>query len=66
MNWKEKISQGMQLIKEGCKENTSWMNCHQCPLDDLCTILEHNNLNNRQLLQLLPSEWFGDEEEEEE
>ena len=36
MNWKEKILEGMHLIIEGCKENTEWRNCHECPFTVLC------------------------------
>ena len=34
MNWKEKILEGMKLIREGCKENISWLNCSECPFDE--------------------------------
>lgn len=36
MTWKEKISTGLNLIIEGCKENTEWHNCHECPFEILC------------------------------
>ena len=37
MDWKEKIAAGLNLIIEGCKENSMWTHCHDCPFDALCT-----------------------------
>lgn len=38
MTWEEKIQKGMALIIEGCKENSSWCDCHdKCPFDEMCT-----------------------------
>jgi len=35
-SWQEKIREGMKLIIEGCKENTEWRTCSECPFTDLC------------------------------
>jgi len=45
MDWKEKISEGMRLIIEGCKENDSWTHCHDCPFDNYCTEIYLNGLH---------------------
>ena len=45
MNWKEKIKEGMKLIKEGCLEQTEWVKCYECPFGDFCTSLEKDNWN---------------------
>ena len=34
--WQEKIREGMNLIIEGCKENTEWGACYGCPFETLC------------------------------
>lgn len=36
MDWKEKIKEGMKLIKEGCTEQTDLTMCHKCPFYDFC------------------------------
>jgi hypothetical protein len=38
-NWQQKIREGMNLIIEGCKENTEWCACHDCPFAELCDII---------------------------
>lgn len=58
MDWKEKILEGMKLIKEGCKENTSWTQCCHCPFNDWCTIFEFNNREHKEFFVPLPSDWF--------
>ena len=42
MNWKEKIEEGMLLIKKGCNEQTEWAKCHECPFKDYCDAIENN------------------------
>ena len=42
-NWMDKIKQGMKLIIEGCKENTSWCNCKLCPFDDFCISIDKDD-----------------------
>ena len=42
MNWEEKITEGMKLIKEGCINQNNWIDCPKCPFDDYCTILMQN------------------------
>ena len=37
MAWTQKISAGMALIVEGCKENPDWRQCKFCPFDVMCT-----------------------------
>lgn len=41
MNWKEKISQGMELIRQGCEDggDGAFKDCQNCPFDTFCTIL---------------------------
>lgn len=37
MDWKEKIIEGMKLIRKGCFENDDYSNCFEnCPLAELC------------------------------
>lgn len=37
MDWKEKIIEGMKLIRKGCLENDNDSNCYaECPLAELC------------------------------
>ena len=38
-NWIEKIKQGMELIKQGCSENTELSDCCKCPFDKYCNII---------------------------
>lgn len=38
-NWIEKIKEGMELIKQGCSENTTWINCSKCPFDKYCDMI---------------------------
>ena len=35
-NWIEKIKQGMELIKQGCSENSDWTACYKCPFYEYC------------------------------
>ena len=39
MTWQEKIEKGLALIIEGCKENTEWGACYDCPFAKLCDII---------------------------
>ena len=39
MEWFEKIREGMALIKQGCRENTDWTKCHDCPFTDFCDLI---------------------------
>ena len=39
MDWKEKIKEGMKLIKEGCTEQKEWRKCHDCPFTTFCDLL---------------------------
>ena len=43
MNWNEDILNGMYLIAKGCAKNTTWLNCHDCPLEELCEIIWDRN-----------------------
>lgn len=40
MNWKQKIIAGMELIKQGCKENGEWADCYHCPFAEICHALD--------------------------
>ena len=39
MDWKEMISEGMELIKKGCSLNGSSKECAKCPFDTFCTLI---------------------------
>ena len=39
VGWSEDILVGTFLIARGCSKNTSWNNCHDCPLEELCEII---------------------------
>lgn len=54
--WKDKVLQGMMLIKEGCKENATGVECYKCPFNDICTTLECKSFIT------LPSDWFEQED----
>ena len=45
-NWNEDIKNGMFLITKGCAENTTWLNCHDCPLEELCEYIWDKNRDN--------------------
>lgn len=72
--WQEKISKGIELIIEGCKENASWLDCQKCPFGDVCDcITEHSGdfiINNSEAVFFTPDVWEEykrrDEKEEEE
>lgn len=51
MDWKEKIKEGMKLIRRGCIEQTEWTKCHECPFKTFCEVLEENGYE-------VPSEEF--------
>lgn len=36
MDWKEKMRDGMKMIKDACEENHDWSNCSKCPFENLC------------------------------
>lgn len=62
-NWTDKILAGMNLIKEGCKENSSWTDCEKCPFETFCSIIEQ--ARREQMIYAfnvdLPSDWFKNE-----
>lgn len=37
MDWTDTIREGMKMIIRGCKQNTEWTKCRNCPFDELCT-----------------------------
>lgn len=41
MDWKEKITMGMELIRQGCEDggDGEFKDCPHCPFDSFCTIL---------------------------
>ena len=47
MDWKQKISDGMRLIMEGCKENDSWPACRACPFDEYCSAIYLSESTNK-------------------
>ena len=57
MNWKETIEKGMKLIEKGCKEQTEWTKCHECPFKIFCDAIEANDYD-------IPSEEFSKGEED--
>ena len=44
--WNKDIINGMKLISKGCAENTTWLNCRDCPLEELCEIIWDKNKAN--------------------
>lgn len=36
MDWKEKMTTAMALLKEACGENTGWGKCFECPFEHYC------------------------------
>ncbi len=42
MDWREKITVAMALLKEGCKENTNGENCFKCPFEEYCMCIMEN------------------------
>ena len=49
-DWKEMIKEGMKLIAQGCKKNSSWVGCDNCPFDEYCTAINVSELTP-------PDEW---------
>lgn len=49
-DWKEMIKEGMKLIAKGCKKNTIWTGCVDCPFDEYCTAITMSELTT-------PDEW---------
>ncbi len=49
-DWKEMIKEGMKLIAQGCKKNTIWTGCVDCPFDEYCTAITTSELTP-------PDEW---------
>ena len=45
MDWSNDILNGTELIAKGCAENTSWNNCHDCPLEELCEMVWDKSLS---------------------
>ncbi len=39
MEWIDKIKAGMNLMADGCRENTSSANCKDCPFIKYCDVL---------------------------
>lgn len=39
MEWQEQVQKGMDIIKEGCKRNTEWCKCEECPFDAFCSMI---------------------------
>ena len=39
MDWKQKMTEGMRLMREACNANGEWNKCHHCPFDRYCTAL---------------------------
>ena len=44
MDWKQKMIEGMRLIREACNTNDEWNQCERCPFDKYCTALMEANL----------------------
>ena len=36
MDWKEKIIEGMKLIRKGCAEQDEYFRCGECPFAKYC------------------------------
>ena len=41
MDWKEKITVGMELIKQGCQEVKEWTKCNDCPFGKFCDYITY-------------------------
>lgn len=39
MDWKQKMAEGMRLMREACTANSDWSKCKECPFDKYCTAL---------------------------
>lgn len=49
MDWKEKMRDGMKMIRDACEENGDWSNCSKCPFENLCDAIvgsEYNKEND--------------------
>ena len=44
MDWKQKMVEGMRLMREACNANGEWDKCKECPFDKYCTALMDENL----------------------
>ena len=59
MTWVDKVKAGMNLMADGCRENTSLTNCNECPFTKYCDVLYnaaytfHDSLAGKEL----PEKW---------
>jgi hypothetical protein len=53
----EKIQMGMKLITEGCREQTEWTACHDCPFDSFCTMLMDSGNDDGDWEKYAPYNW---------
>lgn len=44
MDWKQKMLEGMRLVREACEANGEWNKCDHCPFDKYCTALMEADL----------------------
>lgn len=56
MNWKLKMLNAMQLMREACTENESWCECCNCPMDCLCNKLQNEDEDFETVADLLMKE----------
>lgn len=56
MNWKIKMLNAMQLMREACTENESWCECCNCPMGYLCNKLQNEDEDFETVADLLMKE----------
>lgn len=39
IEWKNKIRDAMDLLKEACQENKEWSKCQDCPFNEYCKVI---------------------------
>ena len=39
MDWVSEMRAGMKMMAKACEKNTDWTKCHECPFDEICTML---------------------------
>ena len=42
--WQKEILKGMQMLSKACLKQMEWAKCAKCPFNEMCTVLEENEL----------------------
>ena len=65
MDWKEKMRNGMEMIRDACEGNTDWDNCPKCPFKNLCNAIVNSKYNTENVMEWDMAVIIGNELENE-